>query len=351
MSPWTRSLSAMRLVRPAQLVVLAALPLALLSPPPAQAARATSTVSVLTFNVCGHSAGCGGWAEREDAVVKRIVGARADVVAVQETWGVLDRLEQRLAPYGYAKVADSGNEGMFAKTSKLTPLTVSSIVPSCTYGRIYPGPEIDTSAWIAPEHTDGDGVVWTSRRGGPWSRYATTCVDQVVETAKNGQTVIAPGGRAGAAWALLRVTRTKKTYLFVSAHLSTGKNKVAGKRSKEAARLLAVTAPAAEGRPRVFAGDFNSSIQRGRDTVGRRFTKAGFKDAYTTTRARRGAKYNTATGYGRKPAVGGSHIDRVMLPRGASATRWEALVKIRGGKAVKPVPSDHAPVKVRIVLR
>ena len=150
---------------------------------------------------------------------------------------------------------------------------------------------------------------------------------------------------------MLRVKKTKKTYLFVSAHLSTGKNAVAGKRSKETARLLAVTEQAAEGRPRVFAGDFNSSIQRGRDTVGKRFKKAGFTDAYTTTTTRKGAKYNTATGYGKKPAKGGSHIDRVMLPRGATATRWEAVVKVRGSKAVRPIPSDHAAVRVSLVLR
>jgi endonuclease/exonuclease/phosphatase family metal-dependent hydrolase len=336
---------------PLVLALLAALTVALLPLSAAQAARASSKVSVLTFNVCGHAQGCGSWAKRESAVVKRIVGAKADVVAVQETWGVLGRLEQRLAPYGYAKVADSGNEGMFAKTSKIAPVLGPTTVSTCGEETIYLDPSVDTSLWNPRRpHRDEAGITWYPNDG-VWSRTVWVCRDSVVQAPMIGQTTIAPGGRAGAAWAMLRVKKTKKTYLFVSAHLSTGKNSVAGKRSKETARLLAVTAAAAEGRPRVFAGDFNSSIQRGRDTVGKRFEKAGFTDAYTTTTARKGAGYNTATGYGKKPAKGGSHIDRVMLPRGATATRWEALVKVRGSKAVRPIPSDHAPVRVSIVLR
>ncbi|MCL3818396.1 endonuclease/exonuclease/phosphatase family protein [Aeromicrobium wangtongii] len=343
----------MRSARPAFLVLalLTTLTFGLLSPTAAQAARSTSKVSVLTFNVCGHAAGCGSWTKRENAVVKRIVDAKADVVAVQETWGVLSRLEQRLAPYGYAKVADSGNEGMFAKTSKLSPVTVPTTNTSCELVTFFLDPSVDTSMWERrlPQTDDaGNTWYWSSRKG--WTRSSRVCTDSIVQTPKVGQTVIAPGGRAGAAWAMLKVKKTGKTYLFVSAHLSTGKNGAAGKRNKEAVRLLAVTAAAAEGRPRVFAGDFNSSIQRGKDTVGKRFEKAGFSDAYTKTKKRKGTKYNTATGYGKKPATGGSHIDRVMLPRGAAATRWEVLVKVRGGKAVKPVPSDHAPVRVSTVL-
>ena len=332
------------------LALITCLTFSLLSPTPAQAARA-SKVSVLTFNVCGHAQGCGSWAKREDSVVRRIVGAKADVVAVQETWGVLWRLEQRLAPYGYAKVADSGNEGMFAKTSRLAPVTAATTVTACDDQTVHPDPSVDTSQWDTTRpHRDDAGVTWFLDDG-VWSRTAWVCRDSIVQAPQAGQTVIAPGGRAGAAWAKLRVRKTGKAYLFVSAHLSTGKNSVARKRSKETAQLLAVTAAAAGGRARVFAGDFNSSIQRGKDTVGARFTKAGFKDAYTTTKARKGAGYNTATGYGRKPAMGGSHIDRVMLPRGAVATRWEAVVKVRGGKAVTPVPSDHSPVRVSVVLR
>ena len=330
------------------LALLACLTFSLLSPAPAQAAR-PSKVSVLTFNVCGHAQGCGSWSKREDAVVRRIVGAKADVVAVQETWGVLWRLEQRLAPYGYVKVADSGNEGMFAKTSKLAPVTAATTVTACDDETVHP--TVDTGQWgTTTPHTDEAGNTWYLDDG-VWSREAWVCRDSIVQAPQVGQTVIAPGGRAGAAWAMLRVRKTGKAYLFVSAHLSTGKNSVARKRSKEAAQLLAVTAAAAGGRPRVFAGDFNSSIQRGKDTVGSRFEKAGFTDSYTTTKARTGAGYNTATGYGKKPATGGSHIDRVMLPRGAVATRWEVVVKVRGGKAVTPVPSDHAPVRVSIVLR
>lgn len=319
--------------------------------PAVRPAGAASSVSVLTFNVCGHAGGCGSWSKREAAVVKRIVAGRADVVNVQEVWGVLARLEQRLAPHGYVLVASSGNEGMFAKSSKISPVTTTTIVPDCTTDRVFP--QVDTSGWPEPgPYTDAAGLVWTyggSRAG--WYRLVETCVDQVVETAKNGQMALGSrSGQAGAAWALLRVRRTNKTYLFVSAHLSTGKDKVARKRSAETSRLLAATAAASEGRPRVFAGDFNSSIQRGKDTVGARMRGAGLTDAYSKARSRSGAKYNSATGYGKKPRVGGSHIDRVFVPRGATASRWAMDVKVRGGKSLRPVPSDHSPVRVSLVL-
>jgi endonuclease/exonuclease/phosphatase family metal-dependent hydrolase len=306
---------------------------------------------VLTFNVCGHAQGCGSWSRREAAVVKRIAASRADVVTVQEVWGVLDRLEQRLAPHGYVMVASSGNEGMFAKASKISPVTSTTIVPDCTTDRLFPGPGIDTAEWVRPSHADENGVVWTYSRRTGWYRDVTICVDQAVETAKNGQMSLGSrSGQAGAAWAMLRVKRTNKAYLFVSAHLTTGKDKVSRKRSAETIRLLAATAVASEGRPRVFSGDFNSSIQRGRDTVGARMRRAGFSDAYVKSGSRAGAKYNSATGHGKRPRVGGSHIDRVFVPRGATVTRWALDVRVRGGKSVRPIPSDHSPVRVSLAL-
>lgn len=346
------SLCAMRPARPLLVTALfASLVLALLSPSSAQAARRASTLVVATYNVCGHAQGCGSWTQREDAVVSRIVGMKADVVAVQETWGVLGRLERRLAPYGYAKVADSGNEGMFARTSRLAPVTVPVTETDCDWQQIRIDPSVDTRDWdTSRPHADSSGTTWYWD-GSTWVRDGEVCRDEVVATPVTGRTTIAPRGRAGAAWAMLRVRSSGRTYLFVSAHLSTGKDKAAGKRSQEARRLLQVTAAAAGGRPRIVAGDFNSSIQRGKDTVGARFTTAGFTDAFTATKNRRGAGYNTATGYGKKPAKGGSHIDRVMLPSGAIATRWQAVVAVRGGRSVRPIASDHSPVRVSVVLR
>lgn len=335
--------------------LIAALTLTLLTPMTAQAAPVTaqgakSSVSVLTFNVCGHAAGCRGWGQRETAIVQRIVASKADVVNVQEVWGVLDLLEQRLAPHGYVLAASSGNEGLFAKSSKVAPIATSATVTTCRRGKTYAGPEIDTSEWFeSRSHVDENGVEWQrSSPYGSWYHSGDICTDQIVTTTKSGQILL--GGRAAAAWAMLRVKKTGKTYVFVSTHLTTGKDSVAGKRSGETTRLLAASARVAEGRPRVFAGDFNSSIQRGKDTVGKRFTAQGFRDSYTRATSRRGAKYNSATGWGTKPRVGGSHIDRVFVPRGATATRWAMDVKIRGKKTVRPVPSDHSPIRVSIVL-
>jgi len=338
----------MRPARPV-LLVLAALvvsTLVVMSPTAAQAGG-RSSVTVLTFNVCGHAQGCGSWDRRETAIVRRIVASGADVVNVQEVWGVLDRLGARLAAHGYVAVASSGNEGMFAKSSTMAPVTTAGTVRSCTDQRIRAGPETDTNLWVPPRRHVENGVVWYWDGTG-WFHHGEVCVDEVVQTPQSGQ--LALGGRASSAWAMLQVRRTKKTYLFVSAHLTTGKDSVARKRSKETARLLAGTAAVAQGRPRVFAGDFNSSIQRGKDTVGRRLRSAGFTDSYTEASSRAAVRYNSATGYGKKPKVGGSHIDRVFLPRGATASRWSLDVKVRGKKSVRPIPSDHSPVRVSLVL-
>ncbi|MET0449733.1 MAG: endonuclease/exonuclease/phosphatase family protein, partial [Aeromicrobium sp.] len=330
-----RALLALALLTSSTLTLMT--PAAQAAPVSAQAGR--SSVSVLTFNVCGHAKGCGSFSKREGAVVKRILASKADVVNVQEGWGVLDRIGQRLAPHGYLFVASSGNEGIFAKASKISAVTTSETVTSCRRDRIYAGPETDTTGWEPPSHTDESGVRWRTDENSAWYRKGDVCTDQVVVTPKNGQVSLGPSGRAGATWAMLRVKRTNKTYLFVSAHLTTGKDKVARKRSGETVRLLAAIAKVAEGRPQVFAGDFNSSIQRGKDTVGKRFKARGFADSYTKARKRTATKYNSATGWGKKPRVGGSHIDRVFLPRGATASRWALDVKTRRGKSVKPIPS------------
>lgn len=322
-------------------------PMAVQASPVTAAAAGKSSVSIMTFNVCGHAAGCRGWGKREAAIVQRIVRSKADVVNVQEVWGVLDRLEQRLTGHGYVLAATSGNEGVFAKSSKLAPVVTTQDVTTCRYGRIFTDPSVNTQEWdTSGPHVDDSGVTWfPDRRRGLWYRMGETCTTEAVTTAKAGQ--ISMGGRASAAWALLQVKKTKKTYLFVSAHLTTGKDKVAGKRRTETSRLLAATKQVAEGHRRVFAGDFNSSIQRGKDTVGRTFTADGFADSYTKAKSRAGAKYNSASGWGTKPHVGGSHIDRVFLPRGATATKWALDARAR---RVGTIASDHSSVRVSVVL-
>jgi endonuclease/exonuclease/phosphatase family metal-dependent hydrolase len=346
----------MPVARPALFVLgVLALLTATLAAPAAQAspvsAKGTgrSSVSVLTYNVCGHAEACHGWTKRESAIVRRIVASRADVVNLQEGWGVLPLLEQRLAAHGYLLVASSGNEGIFAKAATMAPVTIATPQKDCTPWRDYTPPTVDTTKWDKTRPRQQGGHTWFwDEAAGAWYRMSQVCRDTVVQVPQAGR--IGLGGRAGSALALLRVKRTNKAYMFVNAHLTTGKNRVARKRSGETTRLLAATAQIDHGHLRVFAGDFNSSIQRGRDTVGRRMRSSGFVDAFTTARSRTATKYNSATGWGTKPRVGGSHIDRVFLPRGATASRWAMDVKTHGGRSVRPVPSDHSPVRVSLTL-
>ncbi len=334
------------------LTLLASLALSLMAPSSAQAAtKKPARLSVLTFNVCSQGKACRDYPEREDAIVRRILSTDADVVNLQETQGVANKLNKRLRKRGYFMAGSTGPETIFAKSSTLTPVTRTSTVTGChVVEQIYATPATDTSDWdTSRPHQDENGTIWYYDHNGRWYYFEEECVTEKVTVPRYGGFSLNRDGRT-AVWAMLRVKKTNKWYLFVNAHLTSGKNENAKKRSRETATLLRKSAKIADGRPRVFAGDFNSSIKRGKDTVGQRMKAKGFADAYTKARSRKNAKYHSATGTGKRPKRGGSHIDRVFVPRGASVKSWALDVRTRKGRTARPVPSDHSPVRVVIRL-
>jgi endonuclease/exonuclease/phosphatase family metal-dependent hydrolase len=46
----------------------------------------------------------------------------------------------------------------------------------------------------------------------------------------------------------------------------------------------------------------------------------------------------------------GDHIDRIFVPRGVGVTDWQVVAPLRRGKNVRPIASDHHPVRVTVRL-
>lgn len=272
-----------------------------------------SKVGVATFNVCGVASGCHGWSGRAGAVVQRIREADADVVNIQEGHRVLADIEARLAPLGYALASASSTEGVFYRRSRLQPV-------------LRPGTELVC---------DDD-----------------VCQDVPVALPAAG--TFGLGGSATAAWAQLRVKKTGKTYVFVSAHLRAGKSAGdARQRDAETRRLISLARAEAGTRPIVVAGDLNSHRNRPNDSPRKRLEAAGLADAYDRSARYANAFINSYNGWKSKPVRGvkyGDHVDHVFLPAKAGADRWAVVAPVRGGKNVRPIASDHNLVRVTALL-
>ncbi|NRQ51665.1 endonuclease/exonuclease/phosphatase family protein [Aeromicrobium stalagmiti] len=306
-------------------------------------------VGIATFNVCGVANGCRSWRPREDAVIARIREARADVVAIQEGSSVLGRIARRLTAHGYALASASSTEGVFYRTSKLAQVTTSSTETVCEDETV--PDEVDTSTWDTESgtHTDTDGVTWTYD-GVEWAREVCEPVTTTTPVAGTFRL----GGAATATWARLRVKKTKKSYVFVSAHLTAGKSAGnARSRDGETRRLITKAKDEANGVPIVFAGDFNSHRNRPNDSPRLRFERAGYRDAYDRSARYSKAYINSYNGYEKRPVRGvkyGDHVDHVFLHSRTGADSWAVVAPTRGGRNVTPIASDHNLVRVTALL-
>jgi endonuclease/exonuclease/phosphatase family metal-dependent hydrolase len=266
-------------------------------------------ISVATFNVCAHAKNCGHWSGREAAVVKRILESDADVVAVQEGGTKIRRLHELLQPYGYdipSYKYMSEDDAIFYRPSKLT------VVP----------------------------------------RPLETCEN--CEGFPNANTIAAGRGASGV-WANLRVDATGKEYTFVSLHLQNGTSaKVSRLRKQQLRRITTwMTTKVAADDPIIYAGDFNSSRMRTDDSPRKELATAGYVDVFERSSSYAKAYVNTYNGYDRKPRRGvryGDHIDRVFVRGAIGASSWAVVAPLRRGKNVRPMASDHYPVRVTLWL-
>lgn len=281
--------------------------------------RSNPTVSVATFNVCAIAPQCGPWKPREKAIVRQILAADADVVALQEVTRRADDLARRLRRHGYALHTSTSrglDEAIYYRTDKLAA-TVPGDTPSVCDPAVEPN--CDTPAPVA------------DRYGKVWTRHGAT-----------------------AAWAELRLLSTGRTYVFVSTHLTHADTRFfAARRHAETRRIVWAVRRIAGSSPIVFMGDFNSYRGLARDSPRIEMARQGWYDAYDRSATYSNPYINSYNGYRRTITtmpVWGGHIDRIFIDGATGSTHWRVVARTRKGRYVGTRASDHNPVRATLFL-
>lgn len=87
------------------------------------------------------------------------------------------------------------------------------------------------------------------------------------------------------------------------------------RRERQTRRLIHLVRRRFADTPTIYAGDWNSSITRGkrkRDAVGDVFKARAIPEAYRSARKRENTKYNSANRYKRPAPASGIHLDRIF---------------------------------------
>ncbi|MCW2840614.1 MAG: hypothetical protein JWR55_2097 [Aeromicrobium sp.] len=316
--------------------------------------KTDSKVSVATFNVCAAADNCRNWTtQREDAIVRRILDANADVVAVQEITGKADKLAQRLRSHGYAHYTQRErklDEAIYYRTSALEMGIESRPVDSCEV-EPYAGVE-DTSTWRFPRHLDAATQQWYEFRTSGWVTEQAVCRTRQIAVEQEGR-IGSPTG-ATAAWAALRVKKTGKRYVFVSAHLTFGPTKAAGRlRGRETKQLISGAKAVAGDAPIIFLGDFNSYRGATDDPPRREMARQGWIDTFENSTTYTRPYVSSSNGWGsqvRTPSRWGGHIDRIFIRPSMGASNWKIVAKVNKRRYVGTRASDHNLVRVTIHL-
>lgn len=316
--------------------------------------KSDAKVAVATFNVCAAAANCRNWTtQREDAIVRRILDANADVVAVQEITGKADKLAQRLRSHGYAHYtqrASKLDEAIYYRTSTLEMGLEDRAVQACEV-EPYRGVD-DTTTWKFPRHLDLVTQQWYAFQGSSWVTEEPVCRTRQLAVEREGR-IGSPTG-ATAAWAALRLKKTGKTYLFVSAHLTFGATKAAGRlRGRETKQLISGANAAADGAPIIFLGDFNSYRGATDDPPKREMARQGWVDTFENSTTYTRPYVSSSNGWGsqvRTPSSWGGHIDRIFIRPSMGSSNWKIVAKVNKRRYVGTRASDHNLVRATIHL-
>jgi hypothetical protein len=160
-------------------------------------------------------------------------------------------------------------------------------------------------------------------------------------------------------WAVYQIFRnvnTNSRVLMVAFHLLVGDaDGNDAKRQAEVEKMVqqATSYSAAHGNvPIIYGGDTNSQAfvhkngQTRHEFDGARegFRAHHINDASFAAQSRTNAKYNSANGYKTTPPKLGIYLDDLFAPPGIAVSDWKMLLKLRNGKFVMPIPSDHNPI-------
>lgn len=271
------------------------------------AAGSARPMSMLTWNVCSNV--CSGIASRTTTINNRILELKPDLVALQEASKYTKR------PTGYAFVVNGQNDIMVRYGSYATVKGKTPTNGTATFPAKY------TSA--------GKGVSWAALKD------------------KYGQYVLVLSAhlRTGTSKSEIaqRVSETQWLSSFVANRTSVLNKYYGGLTNWKAV-------------PIVILGDTNTNKSRTGDGTLASLEKAGYYDAFDQARKLTGQHYNTATPKkSLTPVVGitwGDHVDKVLIkPTKSIVLSWANAAKMKSGKYVGPLGSDHQPVLVSLILR
>ena len=146
-------------------------------------------------------------------------------------------------------------------------------------------------------------------------------------------------------WAAYQVLENRTTgarMLFVSTHLMVGRTlRLDHERAGETRRLLDDVASLRLGLPVVYAGDYNSHQHHSYDGPGIVMRDAHVRDAWYAADRRVRSRYDSANGYLRRPPRAGVSIDHIYASSGVTLRTWRLVMRLRDGRFVGVIPSDH----------
>ncbi|MDX6278481.1 MAG: hypothetical protein QOJ72_2609 [Nocardioidaceae bacterium] len=251
---------------------------------------------------------------RQPGALERVAAYAPDVLATQEA-------NYLVTPPGYTKAVDQSAKELFFKTARFDQAT-GLVQESQSCGDTSPpGPAVD-----GPRA----GFVCLGRHGGG-DRYA--------------------------AWVELVDKTNGKHVIFVDVHTVTGDNLPAATDRKAEMRTLFTalgTINPGSTLPVVFAGDFNSHKNRSHDYVATVMHQNGYYDAFDLAMTLKRQHINSYNDFQTVPKLSytwGDHVDHVWVRPGSSRVEaWRNGALIVDGRLPKPIPSDHSPVVVDLLL-
>jgi endonuclease/exonuclease/phosphatase family metal-dependent hydrolase len=312
-------------------------------------ARSAAPISVVTFNVCGTV--CGRWPARREAVLRRILESRADVVTLQEVSGRIPDLTKKLGAHGLELIARSNNEAIFGRRGivrREVPLG-----PGC-YQEIDQLHENPHRAWDKGQQQVVGPTTWV------WDQSQQLWIGTSVVCRRGGQSWVPglsgkidlPNGRS-AVWASLLDMRSGRYVVVATTHLTNGSSSRAATKRREQTRILARAAEDNATAPIIYTGDFNSSHARQHDGPGRELAKRHAIDAYDQATSFTKAWVSSSNGLASTPRRStryADHIDRIFVPSGTRVSDWAVVAPLRRGKNLRPMASDHYPVRATVWL-
>ncbi|CAN5332657.1 hypothetical protein BH09ACT10_BH09ACT10_23860 [soil metagenome] len=332
-------------------------------------ATSGTKLTVMTYNVCSDKGRCGAtWAQRQPAATELIASRAPDVVGVQEANND-PYIGDGLATKGYAQAIYSNAKALYYKTATYEP-TGNVGVQSCGddinpwYDSYDPNLDdmYESDATATTDSTDrwynsGSGDRVWKLKGPDANRadhngevgYAPNCATGLVHMGSYN-------GDRYAVWAELRSKQTHKSFLFVSAHTTSGKGaKYDRQRLSEINNLIAqINAVNTKNLPVVYLGDFNSHKGRDLDGPGQAFKANGYVDAFDNSTSLIRPNYNSYNNFQSNPITSytyGDHVDHIYVKPTVGMSTWESVANFSKKKYVGVIPSDHNPVRVTLTIR